>query len=76
MDLRIGVTQSPRELTLELADDVDREELKRDIEAALADDDRVLWLADKKGRQIAVPAKKIGYIEIGPPSSTRLGFGG
>lgn len=76
MDLRIGVTQSPRELTLELADDVDREALKRDIEEALADDDRVLWLADKKGRQIAVPAKKIAYIEIGPPSSTRLGFGG
>lgn len=74
MDLRIGVTQSPRELILELADDVDRDALKREIDEALADDDRVLWLEDKKGRQIAVPVKKIAYVELGAPAATRLGF--
>ena len=64
MDIRIGVTQSARELTLELPDDTDQAKLKAEVELALADDDRVLWLIDKKGRQVAVPSKKIAYVEL------------
>jgi hypothetical protein len=77
MDLRIGVTQSPRELSLELADSTDRAELTSKIEAALNGAVDVLWLTDKKDRQVAVPAAKIAYIEIGSPEGDRkIGFGG
>jgi hypothetical protein len=77
MDLRIGVTQSPRELSLELADSTDRTELQSKIDAALTGAVDVLWLTDKKDRQVAVPAAKIAYIEIGSPEGDRkIGFGG
>ena len=36
---------------------------------ALADDDRVLWLTDKRGRQVGVPVAKIAYVEIGAPDA-------
>jgi hypothetical protein len=76
VDVRIGVTQAPREISLEMAEDADYAALKALVEAALADDDKVLWLTDKRGRQIAVPAKKIAYVELGAPEGDRrIGFG-
>ena len=77
MDVRIGVTQSPREITLEVADDLDRAALKSHIEAALAGTIGVLWLTDKKGRDVAVSAAKIAFVELGTPEGERrIGFGG
>ncbi len=77
MDVRIGVTQAPREISVELADDVDRSEVKTKVEAALSGAVDVLWLTDKKGRDIGVAASKIAYIEIGTTDSERrIGFGG
>ena len=48
MDIRIGVTHSPRELNLELADDTDRDELRKQVEAALTGAVDILWLTDQK----------------------------
>lgn len=77
MDVRIGVTQAPRELTVELADDLDREALKAKIEAALSGAVDVLWLTDKRQRDVGVSAAKIAYIEIGSPDGDRkIGFSG
>ena len=77
MDVSIGVTQAPREISVELADDVDRSEVKTKVEAALSGAVDVLWLTDKKGRDIGVAASKIAYIEIGTTDSERrIGFGG
>ena len=46
-----------------------------EIEEALKNDS-VLWLTDKKGRRVAVPAAKVAYVEVGAPSSDRrVGFG-
>jgi hypothetical protein len=76
MDLRIGVTQSPRELSLELADDIDRDVLQQQIEAALSVPSMCSWVTDKKGRRTAVSAAKIAYVEIGSAEATRkIGFG-
>jgi sugar lactone lactonase YvrE len=77
VDLRIGVTQSPREMTLELDDDTDREALQRQINDALvANDDKVLWFTDKRGRKVGVPVGKVAYIEISADEqSQRFGFG-
>jgi hypothetical protein len=77
VDVRIGVTQTPREISLELADDQDRAALKARIEAALTGAVDVLWLTDKKGRDVGVSAAKIAYIELGAAEGERrIGFGG
>ena len=77
MDVRIGVTQAPREINVELAADADRDELKSRIEAALAGATDVLWITDKRGKDVAVPSAKIAYIELGSADGDRkIGFGG
>lgn len=77
MDVRIGVTQAPRELSIELADDVDREALRAKVEAALTGAVDVLWITDKRNRDIGVAASKIAYVEIGRgDGDRRIGFGG
>ena len=77
VDVRIGVTQAPRELNLELADDVDRDDLKQRIEAALGGALDVLTVVDKRGNESFVPAAKIAYVELGSPDGDRkIGFGG
>ena len=76
MDVRIGVTQAPRELTVELADDADRDDVKGRIEAALGGASDVLWLTDKRGREGGGAAVKIAYVEVGSSDDRRIGFGG
>ena len=76
VDVRIGVTYSPKELDIELADDADPVEVKATIEAALGGSG-VVWITDRRGRQVGVPADKVAYVEIGSPEVTRrIGFGG
>jgi len=77
VDVRIGVTQAPREINVELAEDADRDDLKSRIEAALAGANDVLWLTDKRGKDVAVPSAKIAYVELGSADGDRkIGFGG
>ena len=77
MDVRIGVTQAPREIAIEMADDTDRDAVRSQVDAALSGAADVLWLTDKKGRSVAVPAAKIAYVEIGnDDAGRRIGFGG
>lgn len=76
MDVRIGVIHSIKEIEIELPNDIDRDEIKKRIDTALADDDSVLWLTDKNGRDVAVAAGKIAYVELGhPEAERRIGFG-
>lgn len=76
MDVRIGVTQTAKELDIELPDGADADELKAAIDKALADG-TTLWVTDRKGRQVGVPGEKIAYIEVGrPDDGRRIGFGG
>ena len=76
MDVRIGVTYTAKEIELELEDGADRGRLVKDVEAALSDEEKVLWVTDKRGRQVGVPSSKIAYVEIGSPhDERRVGFG-
>ena len=76
MDVRIGITHTPKELEVEMAEDADRDTLVKDIEKMLDAGDGVLWLTDRKGRKVGVPVVKVAYIEVGAPSSERrVGFG-
>lgn len=78
MDIRIGITQAPREIAIEVEDDAKaREALKKNVEAALKGEITTLWITDKKGRDIAIPTAKIAYVEIGSNEADRkIGFGG
>jgi hypothetical protein len=76
VDVRIGIVQSVKELNVELPDDADRDKVLADIEASLAKEGAILWLTDRKGRQVGVPAGKIAYVEVDAPATDRrVGFG-
>jgi len=75
VDVRIGIVQTVKELEVDLAEDADRDEVLADIDTALSGDS-VLWLTDKKGRRVGVPAAKIAWVEVGAPEKDRrVGFG-
>ena len=75
MDVRVGVTQTPKEIHVELPEDTDPQKVIADVETALSSEAGVLWLTDRKGRRVGVPAQKVAYIEIGPPGEDRrVGF--
>jgi hypothetical protein len=76
VDVRIGVTQAPREINVELDDDADRDDLKSRVEAALAGTSDVLWITDKRGKDVGIPSAKIAYVELGSAEDRRIGFGG
>ena len=74
MEIRIGVSQSVKEIDLDLGE-VDRAKVLADITKTLADDTAMLWLTDKKGKTIGVPSAKVAYIEVGAQSEERkVGF--
>jgi hypothetical protein len=76
VDVRIGVTYTAKELEVELPDGTNADEVKAGVEAALSSGG-VLWLTDKKGRQVGVPAEKVAYVDLGSPAdSRRIGFAG
>jgi hypothetical protein len=75
VDVRIGVTYSPREIEMQLPEDVDRAEIKSRVDDVLGSDTKVLWLTDRKGREVAVPSSKITYVELGTAEEARpMGF--
>ena len=76
MDVRIGITHTPKELEVEMPEDTNRDEVVANIEKMLQTGDGVLWLTDRKGRRVGVPVVKVAYVEVGAPSSERrVGFG-
>ena len=76
MDVRIGVTYTGKELEVEMADDTDRDEVAKLVDAAVSGGSAVLWLQDRKGKTIGVPSEKIAYVELGRNASDRkVGFG-
>ncbi|MGO2035700.1 MAG: DUF3107 domain-containing protein [Brevibacterium sp.] len=71
MEIKIGVKQTQREITLESSEDP--KELAARIEEKLKSDE-LLTFTDTKGRQVFVPAGSLGYLEIGSETSRRVGF--
>ncbi len=75
MEIRIGIVQSMKELELDLGADSNVDQVTRDVEDALASES-VLWLTDRKGRRVGVPAARIAYVDFGSPTGDRVvGFG-
>ncbi|HSZ28229.1 MAG TPA: DUF3107 domain-containing protein [Pseudonocardiaceae bacterium] len=72
MEVKIGVADSPRELTVSTADSPD--EVEALVVEAMRNSQGMLTLVDDKGRRYMVPTSRVAYIEIGPADSRRVGF--
>lgn len=75
MDIRIGVVQSAKEIELDLGDKADAAKLAKEIESVIGDEEKILWLTDRKGRRVGIPARRIAYVELIPHEDRRVGFG-
>lgn len=73
MEVKIGVQHTPREIVLESGQSAD--EVESAVADALAGKAKLLSLTDEKGRKVLVPAERIAYVEIGEPTTRRVGFG-
>lgn len=73
MDVAIGIQFAFRELNVET--EQSSETVKGLIDKAFQDGEKVLWLTDKRGKQVAIPLEKLAYIEVGADASDkRVGF--
>jgi hypothetical protein len=69
------VSNVGREVVIEQADD-QVEATRKQVEAALSGAVDVLWLSDKRGRQVGVASSKIAFVEIGSTDKDKkMGFG-
>ena len=75
MEIRIGVTYSPKELEIEMDDDAAGDALVEQISASVGEEGSMLWLTDKKGRRVGIPTTKLAYVEIAESETRRVGFG-
>ena len=71
MEVRIGVQDVARELVLETSQTA--EEIQTAVAAALADGG-TLRLKDDKGREVIVPGRVLGYVDIGASEVRHVGF--
>lgn len=71
MRVRIGVSDSPREIELDI-DDMDP--FVEEAEAALSGKTDVLWVTDTEGHKVGIPSGKIGFIDIAPEGRRSAGF--
>ena len=75
MKVRIGVIYTAKEIEVEVTDETDRDELVRAVEASVAQGSGMLWLTDRRGRRVGVPADKLAYVDIGAVAGERrVGF--
>ncbi len=72
MEIKIGITDVPREVTLET--DNAPEDIVAKVRVAL-DTGTLLDLTDSKGRRVIVPADRIAYVDLGSPTTRAVGFG-
>ncbi|WP_227983895.1 DUF3107 domain-containing protein [Nocardia spumae] len=72
MEVKIGISDSPRELVI--ASSQTPEEVEALVSAALGGSGGVLALEDEKGRKYLIQAAKVAYVEIGTSTSGRVGF--
>ena len=76
MDVRIGITQSGQVIELELDEETERETLRSQIDDVLGSETGVLWLTDRKGKEVAVPSSRVSFIELSSADpDRRIGFG-
>ncbi len=73
MEVKIGISDSPRELVFSSGQTP--EEVEGLVAAAVREGSGLLSLTDDKGRRFLVHTAKIAYVEIGAADGRRVGFG-
>lgn len=73
MEVKIGISDSPRELVIASAQTPP--EVEELVDAALSDGSGLLKLSDERGRRFLIHTSKIAYVEIGVADGRRVGFG-
>jgi hypothetical protein len=71
VEVKIGVENVARELTLETGESA--ENVEKMVAEAVASAS-VLTLSDTKGRKVIVPAAKLAYVELGHGVAGQVGF--
>lgn len=72
VDIRIGIANSPRELTFESSQTP--AEVEQIVSAALESDAKFIKLTDDKGKLYIVPTASFSYLEVGSETTRRVGF--
>lgn len=70
MEVKIGVQNAARELSIDV--DLDADAIEAAVAAAL--DGGVLALSDSKGRRLVVPGDKLAYVDVSTTISGTVGF--
>ncbi|GAB16631.1 hypothetical protein GOEFS_008_00400 [Gordonia effusa NBRC 100432] len=73
VEVKIGITDSPRELTIQSTDSSD--DIYKTIEDALGGKQALLTLTDEKGARFVIPVAKVAYVEVGKSETRKVGFG-
>lgn len=71
MRVRIGVTDAPKAVEVEVEDPA---ALIEQVEAAFAAGEHLLRFTDVDGRTVVVPLSKLGYLEVEPEQRRMVGF--
>lgn len=72
MEIRIGITNTGRELSFETSEAPDA--VKKSVASALESGATHVSFADVKGNSYIVPTAGLAYVEIGTEESRRIGF--
>ena len=72
MEVKVGVQHLPREVAVEV--DGTAADITSQLNNAL-ENGGLLELTDVRGRVVIIPAAAIGYVEIGPEETRKVGFG-
>jgi hypothetical protein len=72
MEVKIGVQNVNRELTLDT--DQEGDEIEAAVAKAVSEGTSVITLTDVKGRRVLVPTASVAYIELGSPTVGQVGF--
>lgn len=73
MEIKIGIQNVSREVTLESEQPLDA--ITSAVAKALDGSSTTLTLTDDKGRTLIVPSAVLAYVEIGAEEQRRIGFG-
>lgn len=72
MEIRIGITNTGRELSFDTSETADG--VKKSVASALDAGATHLTFTDVKGSSYIVPTAALAYVELGSEESRRVGF--
>jgi len=73
VEITIGVQNTPRELTVDTEMSLD--EISSAVSNATDGTDSVLRISDSRGRTVFIPGSALAYLEVGPETTRKVGFG-